>query len=130
LAYALVGFLCPIPWLGVGAGIIAVAVWQRLPEGFGPGVNLLCWLGAGWGSSAMSGWLCGRYLAHRERRTAPVAVFLANSSAWTAMAFAAIPIVDMWNDVMFSNELIPVLAIAAFVTGTGFLITGLLQSAI
>jgi hypothetical protein len=123
-AYALIGVLAPIPWFGAWAGVIAIAERQRWPEWIAPAVGLLCWLCAGWGSSAVSGWLCGRYLARREGWPSLAAVFLANSSGWSGVPILAIAIADSPNlGQVNADALFPIIAIALFVGSMGLLVT-------
>ena len=117
--YALVGLLSPLPWFAVGAGIIALAITQRWPEALGPAVGLLCYLGAGCGGSACSGWLCGRMLARRMGVDSVVSLFLANSAGWTGLAFPAIPVVES----LHASEAMPFLLVGLCFSILGLLFT-------
>jgi hypothetical protein len=87
LAYALVGLLSPLPLFLIYAVIVVIAVLGRWPEWLGPAVGLLSWLGIAWGGSGVSGWVCGRVLAHRSG-IAPL--LLANSAGWVVLMFIGV----------------------------------------
>lgn len=115
LACTLIGIISPVPWCI--AYVVAVYAIKP-PEWAGPGIALLFLLGTSWGSSAVSGWICGRRLV----RPANVAcAFVANSSGWLGLLLLLVPIVE--REHLSREDVIAFLAIGLLISFVGLFIT-------
>ena len=92
LLFGVMGVVGLIPCALIFWGLLALAYALPVPEWIAPAVGLLIVAVTAWSGSAVSGWLCGRFLT---RRSDPIACLLANSATWVVL---------IWGVLAFSSE--------------------------